>query len=277
MAMIFCRGCGKEIHETAASCPHCGAQQNGAVASKKSQTAAFLWTIFLGQLGAHRFYLGQIGFGLLYLCTFGLLGVGAVIDAFRFAFMSPQDFADKYNRGILGAPLGAWAKVLMLAPLVLIVGGVMLLVGGEAHKNYEERKASAELTQDAPVAPPSSGQKTSSSKPTLEIYKVQATGMNYRKAMFNEYRRGDLLELVGVVAQVVDKEHIVILTKRDELLGYTDDRVMVSIRGAKVLENDMVKIYARYNGTFEYETVLHVNAKVPEVSADYLDVIGQQG
>ena len=25
--MIFCRGCGKQIHETAASCPQCGASQ----------------------------------------------------------------------------------------------------------------------------------------------------------------------------------------------------------------------------------------------------------
>lgn len=26
--MVFCRGCGKEIHETAPTCPHCGAVQN---------------------------------------------------------------------------------------------------------------------------------------------------------------------------------------------------------------------------------------------------------
>lgn len=25
--MVFCRGCGKEIHETAPTCPHCGAVQ----------------------------------------------------------------------------------------------------------------------------------------------------------------------------------------------------------------------------------------------------------
>jgi len=24
MAMVFCRGCGKEIHESAPTCPHCG-------------------------------------------------------------------------------------------------------------------------------------------------------------------------------------------------------------------------------------------------------------
>lgn len=27
MGMVFCRGCGKEIHESAPSCPHCGAPQ----------------------------------------------------------------------------------------------------------------------------------------------------------------------------------------------------------------------------------------------------------
>ena len=26
--MVFCRGCGKEIHETALMCPHCGAPQS---------------------------------------------------------------------------------------------------------------------------------------------------------------------------------------------------------------------------------------------------------
>lgn len=27
MAMIFCHGCGKEVHESAQMCPHCGAPQ----------------------------------------------------------------------------------------------------------------------------------------------------------------------------------------------------------------------------------------------------------
>jgi uncharacterized membrane protein YhaH (DUF805 family) len=27
MAMVFCKGCGKEIHESAPTCPHCGAPQ----------------------------------------------------------------------------------------------------------------------------------------------------------------------------------------------------------------------------------------------------------
>lgn len=31
--MIFCRCCGKEIHETAPSCPHCGGSQQFAIAN----------------------------------------------------------------------------------------------------------------------------------------------------------------------------------------------------------------------------------------------------
>jgi len=31
MPMVFCRGCGKEIHDTAPHCPHCGAPQAGSV------------------------------------------------------------------------------------------------------------------------------------------------------------------------------------------------------------------------------------------------------
>ena len=27
MSMVHCRGCGQQIHETAPTCPHCGAPQ----------------------------------------------------------------------------------------------------------------------------------------------------------------------------------------------------------------------------------------------------------
>ena len=37
----------------------------------------------LGFLGVHHFYLGRPGFGATYLFTFGLLGVGYVVDWFR--------------------------------------------------------------------------------------------------------------------------------------------------------------------------------------------------
>lgn len=43
-----------------------------------------LWCAGLaGACGIHRFYMGKIGTGLLYLVTFGLLGIGQLVDLFR--------------------------------------------------------------------------------------------------------------------------------------------------------------------------------------------------
>lgn len=49
--------------------------------SHKSRLATTLLAWFLGTFGAHRFYLGKIGTGLLMLFTFGGLGIWALIDA----------------------------------------------------------------------------------------------------------------------------------------------------------------------------------------------------
>jgi ribosomal protein L37E len=38
--MIFCRGCGKQIHETAQNCPQCGATQGNATGKEKYHWAS---------------------------------------------------------------------------------------------------------------------------------------------------------------------------------------------------------------------------------------------
>lgn len=44
---------------------------------------AYLWCLFLGMLGAHHFYLQRRSWGVVYLCTLALVGVGLVWDLFR--------------------------------------------------------------------------------------------------------------------------------------------------------------------------------------------------
>ena len=50
-----------------------------------SPTANFILTLFLGPFGVHRFVRGEIGMGILYLCTGGLFGIGWIIDCVKAA------------------------------------------------------------------------------------------------------------------------------------------------------------------------------------------------
>ncbi len=61
----------------------------------KSLLVAFLLWFFLGAFSAHRFYLGKIGSGILYLLTGQLLGIGWIIDLFLIGGM-----VDRYNKTI---------------------------------------------------------------------------------------------------------------------------------------------------------------------------------
>jgi len=55
------------------------------ITSDKSKYVALFLCIFLGILGIHRFYVGKIGTGLLYLLTGGLGGIGWIVDIIRIA------------------------------------------------------------------------------------------------------------------------------------------------------------------------------------------------
>lgn len=55
---------------------------------KEKTTAYILWSgCFLGLCGLHRIYSGKIGTGFLWLFTFGLLGIGQLVDLFAIPSM----------------------------------------------------------------------------------------------------------------------------------------------------------------------------------------------
>lgn len=67
--MRYCSNCGKEVTEQQAVCLGCGVSTNheAGKSSGKSKIAAGLFGILLGGLGIHKFYMGKIGLGIVYL------------------------------------------------------------------------------------------------------------------------------------------------------------------------------------------------------------------
>lgn len=67
--------------------------------SGRTRVTAALFAILLGGLGAHKFYLGQPGFGLLYLmfCCTGIPSIVGVIEGIIYLGMGDQEFVMKYG------------------------------------------------------------------------------------------------------------------------------------------------------------------------------------
>lgn len=104
----FCKHCGAKIAAAAVICTHCGCQVEEVKQSEqpnivinntntntnantninaamlgvraRNKWVAFLLCLFLGYFGAHKFYEGKAGMGILYLFTGGLFGIGWFID-----------------------------------------------------------------------------------------------------------------------------------------------------------------------------------------------------
>lgn len=74
--------------------------------SPSHRWVAFVLCFFFGILGIHRFYVGKVGTGLLYLFTGGLCGIGWLIDLIMTACGS---FTDK-----AGLPL----KLIFVYPIL---------------------------------------------------------------------------------------------------------------------------------------------------------------
>ena len=153
--MVFCRGCGKEIHETAVSCPHCGCQQTVAAAGNiKSQSVAALLAAFVGGIGIHRFYLRSPISGIFYIlfCWTGIPGLIALIETFVYAFMSQQSWARKYNNGVISEPVHVAIRILILILPVVFVVGVLAAIAIPAYQSYriKAEAAKARVSIEAP-------------------------------------------------------------------------------------------------------------------------------
>ena len=68
--------------------------------SRKSKLVTLLLCIFGGVLGFHKFYVGKVGIGILYLLTGGLLGMGWIVDIILICFGAFKDGDGKRIKGM---------------------------------------------------------------------------------------------------------------------------------------------------------------------------------
>ena len=117
-----CKNCGAQVDSIYRLCPYCNSeieypdsnkqviiqniyngpapqqpqyapQQNQNVSSKDKLIALIL-CVMLGILGIHYFYVGRVGKGMLYLFTYGILGIGWILDIISLA---SGNFKDQYG------------------------------------------------------------------------------------------------------------------------------------------------------------------------------------
>jgi TM2 domain-containing membrane protein YozV len=102
----FCPECGMVTKRSAEICPHCGCRQHygrdslmAETPNGKNQLVAALLAFFLGSFGIHKFYLGRIGWGIVYLlfCWTIIPMIVGFIEGIVLVAMKPAVFAVKYG------------------------------------------------------------------------------------------------------------------------------------------------------------------------------------
>ena len=111
METKYCTSCGRailpnEFRSANGTCAECEAKASANARStqvvqqysEKDWLVTLLFSIFLGYLGIHRFYVGKVGTGILWLLTGGCLGIGMLVDIIMIA---TENFTDDNNRLIV--------------------------------------------------------------------------------------------------------------------------------------------------------------------------------
>ena len=98
----YCPGCGVVLHKDAPQCPQCGLPQPDMAAKATGTTSrviAIVLALLVGSIGVHKFYLGRIGMGILYLvfCWTFIPAIVAFVEAIIYVTMTDEAFTKKYG------------------------------------------------------------------------------------------------------------------------------------------------------------------------------------
>jgi TM2 domain-containing membrane protein YozV len=109
---VFCQACGEGMSAAAQACPKCGhpsaavavttypQQQQLVSGPPKSRIVAGVLGLLLGGLGVHKFYLGNVGLGIVYLIFFWTFipAIIGFIEGIIYLVQSDEEFG--YKQGV---------------------------------------------------------------------------------------------------------------------------------------------------------------------------------
>lgn len=163
MGMIFCRGCGKEIHESAAACPKCGVVQNIAHAKSSEKGLDFYWQFwrkgltFSGRTRRRDFWLSQLAnigavipLAILDAVFFNATnGVGILTSLFSLAIIIPSLAISVRRLHDIGKS-GLWV-LLYLVPIAGIIVMIFFCFDSQKGDNIYGADPKGRVLVEAPT------------------------------------------------------------------------------------------------------------------------------
>lgn len=143
MSMVFCRGCGKEIHESAPTCPYCGAPQKTSNSENEIPDGVRGWSwgaFFLNWIWAigNRTWIGLLAVvpyvGFIMAIVLGFKG--------REWAWKNKEWAsvEEFNR--VQRKWSAWGVGIVVVALVI---GILAAIAIPQYQNYTERAQEAQM------------------------------------------------------------------------------------------------------------------------------------
>ncbi|AHG00301.1 hypothetical protein HALLA_17335 [Halostagnicola larsenii XH-48] len=101
----YCFECGESIKKQAEICPECGVRQRSRSGTNSDKVVAGVLAIVLGTFGVHKFYQGNIKYGVLYLC-FCWTGIPSLLGLAEGILMLVADDAEYERKYADGSIVG---------------------------------------------------------------------------------------------------------------------------------------------------------------------------
>jgi TM2 domain-containing membrane protein YozV len=140
----FCQACGAQIDARAEICPRCGVRQTvAATGTGKDRALAAALALLVGGLGIHKFYLGKVALGVLYLLLSwtGIPSFIGWIEGISYLLKSDEAWAAQYGGPLQpanGVAIGCLWIVALLPLLAIIAVVALIFLGGQVNSILSE-------------------------------------------------------------------------------------------------------------------------------------------